>query len=484
MVKRKTVVSNMIWRFMEQCGSQGVSFVVALVLARILSPSDYGTVALITVIMSLLSVFINSGMGLALIQKKDADDLDFSTLFYFNMTMCTILYVGLYFCAPWIASFYHNEQLIALTRVIGLTFIVSGVKSIQHSFVAKNLMFKRFFWATLGGTVGAAIIGVYMALKGYGCWALVAQSLFNNVIDTLILWLSTSWRPKWMFSFERLKQLFSFGSKILVINLINRLYKNIRSLLIARFYSPADLAFFRKGSHYAHLIENNVGNAIDSVMLPVMSRYQNDIDSLRSIVRRSLRTTSFLIFPLMALYAACAEPLIRLVLTEKWLPAVYYTRIFCISYAIYPVNTANLNAIKALGKVNLLLKLDIIKKTVGIIGLAATLFISVRAIAGIIPFTTFLIQFINAFPNKKLLGYSYKMQLADLVPQTILSTMMFFCVFSITFLGLNDIATLCIQVPLGAIFYLVGAKVMKIESLGYVIDTVKSYLLSRKAQSK
>ena len=233
-MEKGKVISNFIWRFAERCGAQLVSFVVSIVLARLLEPSVYGTVALVTVFTTILQVFIDSGLGTALIQKKNADDLDYSSVFYFNFVVCIILYLGMFIAAPYIAKFYGNMSLIPVIRVISLTLIISGVKNIQQAYVSSNMLFKRFFFSTIGGTIVSAFIGIFMAYIGMGVWALVAQQLSNAMIDTMILWITVKWRPKAVFSWERLKSLLAYGWKLLVAVLLDTVYNNLRNLVIGK----------------------------------------------------------------------------------------------------------------------------------------------------------------------------------------------------------------------------------------------------------
>ena len=474
-MNRKSVISNMIWRFLERCGAQGVTFLVSVVLARLLDPSVYGTVALVTVFTAILQVFVDSGMGNALIQKKDADDLDFSSVFYFNLSMCLLLYICMFFAAPLIAAFYNMPDLTPVVRFLSLTLIISGVKNIQQAYVSRNLLFKKFFFATLGGTLGAAVIGIWMAWKGYGVWALVAQHLFNATLDTIILWVTVKWRPKRAFSLESLKGLFSYGWKLLVSALLDTGYNNLRSLIIGKLYTSADLAFFNRGKQFPNLIVTNINTSIDSVLLPTMSKEQDNRDRVRDMTRRAIKTSTFIMMPLMMGLAVCAVPLIRIVLTDKWLPAAFFLRVFCFTYAFYPIHTANLNAIKAMGRSDLFLKLEVIKKVVSIAALVSTMFISVEAMALALPGTSILGQIINSWPNRKLLDYSYRAQLLDMLPQIGLSAVMGAIIFLIQFLRLSDVATLLIQVPLGALIYIVGSKLLHIDSYEYVKGLIKSY---------
>lgn len=474
------VITNFFWRFLERCGAQGVTFIVSIVLARLLDPTVYGTVALVTIFTTIMQVFVDSGMGNALIQKKDADDLDFSSVFYFNMAMCSVLYLIMFFAAPFIASFYRMPELTAIVRVLSFVVVISGVKNVQQAYVSRHLMFKRFFFSTLGGTIGAAVIGIAMAYLGFGVWALVAQMLFNAAVDTTILWITVKWRPKKMFSFQRLKSLFSYGWKLLASSLIDTVYNDLRQLIIGKKYSSGDLAYYNQGKKFPQLIVTNINTSIDSVLLPTMSKAQDDMAAVRSMTRRAIKTSTFLMMPAMIGLAVCAEPLVQLILTEKWLPCVLFLRIFCITYAFYPIHTANLNAIKAMGRSDLFLKLEIIKKTVGIIAILITMWISVQAMAYSFLVTTILNQIINSWPNKKLLNYSYLEQVKDMMPQILLSLGMGAAIYAVSFLHLSASLTLLIQIPLGVLVYWSGSKIFHVESYTYIIEMVKNFKKRKK----
>ena len=483
MDNRQKVVSNLIWRFMERFGSQLVSLVVQIVLARILDPAVFGTVAKVTIITSILLVFVDSGMANSLIQKKNPDDLDFSSVFYFNVAFCLVLYTGLFFCAPAIARFYDDAQLTAIVRVLGLTVVVAGVKNVQQAYVSKTLQFKRFFFATLGGTLLSAIVGIVMVLNGFGVWALVAQQLTNVTANTAILWLTVGWRPKLMFSFERLKGLLSYGWKLLASGLLDTVYNKLREIMIAVFYTDTDLAYYNRGMTYPNLLVENINASIDSVLLPVLSAEQDHKEQVRSMTRRAIRISTYVMMPVMMGLAVCAEPLIRLLLTEKWLPCVPYLRIFCFSYAFYPLHTANLNAIKAMGRSDLFLKLEIIKKVFGVIVLLITLPYGVYVMALSLLFTSVMAQLINAWPNAKLLDYNYGHQLRDMLPAIGLSCLMGVLVFPITLLGWNDWVTLLVQVIAGVIIYVAGSVIFKLDSFSYILNIAKK-LLHRSGEEK
>lgn len=471
---KQKVFSNLIWRFAERIGAQLVGFIVSIVLARILSPSDYGTIALVTVFTTILQVFVDSGLGNALIQKKDADNVDFSTVFYTNIMFCIIIYLIVFFCAPLIAKFYNNEQLIAITRVLGITILISGVKNVQQAYVSRKLIFKKFFFATLAGTIGAGILGIILAKNGYGVWALVAQQLFNLTVDTIILWITVKWRPQKVFSFKRLKELFSYGWKLLVSAILDTTYNNIRQLLIGKLYSSSDLAFYNKGKQLPELVVNNINTSIDSVLLPTMSKEQEHKEKVKAMTRRAIKTSVFIMSPLMMGLAFTSNNVIKILLTDKWLPTLPYLCIFCITFMFYPIHTANLNAIKAMGRSDLFLKLEIIKKIMGIILLLITMNISVIAMAISLLISGLISQIINSWPNKKLLNYSYFDQLKDIIPNILLSVFMGVCVYFINFLQLSTIITLLIQIVFGAIIYIIGAKIIKIDSFEYIIDILKN----------
>lgn len=475
MVSKNKVISNFFWRFAERCGAQGVKLVVELVLARILLPEDYGLIALVTVFIQILNVFVDSGLGNALIQKKNADDLDFSSVFYFNIVWCLVLYGVLFVTAPILASFYGKTELTLVLRVLGLQVIISGVKNVQQAYVSRTLQFKRFFYATLTGTLGAAAVGIFMAYQGFGVWALVCQQLFNVLVDTVVLWLTVKWRPKKMFSFSRLRSLFSYGWKLLVSSLIDTVYNEIRQLVIGKMYSSSDLAFYNRGKQFPQLIVTNINTSIDSVLLPTMSKEQDNKERVKKMTRRSIQVSTYIMAPLMIGLACCADKVIALILTEKWLPSVFFLQIFCITYMFYPIHTANLNAIKAMGRSDLFLKLEIAKKVVGMVLLLSTMFISIEAMAYSLLISVLTSMIINSWPNRKLLSYSFIDQIKDIAPSIILALIMGAAVYFIGFLSLPTIVLLIIQVVCGAVIYLAGSAIFKLEPFEYLKSIVKKH---------
>ena len=468
------VIKNFLWRLAERVGAQGVKLLVELVLARILLPEQYGVISMVAVFITVFNVFVDSGLGNALIQKKDADDLDFSSVFWFNVVWCVVLYGILFLISP-LVSFYHREELTQILRVLGLQIVISGVKNVYQAYVSRTMQFRKFFFSTLGGTVGAAVIGITMAYRGYGVWALVAQQLFNVLTDTVILTITVKWHPKRIFSFERLKGLLSYGWKLLLSALLDTLYNEARSLIIGRKYTSEDLAFYNRGELFPQVIAANVNTSIDSVLLPTMSREQDERDKVRAMTRRAIMTSTYIMAPLMIGIACIGTPLVRLILTEKWLPCVPYLQIFCASMLFFPIHTANLNAIKALGRSDLFLKLEILKKVIGIALILITMHISVLAMALSTLVNSLICQLINTWPNRKLLNYSYGDQIRDILPNILLAAVMGGCVFVVGLIGLPDWATLLIQVVLGAALYAGLSAATKNESYRYLLDVLKNF---------
>lgn len=475
-MKTQSVLKNFFWRFAERSGAQLVTFVVSIVLARILIPEDYGQIALITVFTSIMQVFVDSGLGTALIQKKDATDLDFSSVFFFNLIVCLILYILMYLYAPLIAEFYKDSSLVPIIRILSLTIIISGVKGIQQAYVARFMLFKRFFFSTLGGTVFSAFLGIGMAYAGFGVWAIVFQQLSNTTIDTLILWLTVKWRPKKMFSWKRLKGLLSFGWKMLISSLLDTTYTNIRGLIIGKMYSPIDLAYYNQGEKFPSVIASNINTSIDSVLLPTMSSAQDNRARIKAMTSRSIKTSTYIMAPLMMGLAFCSEPIVHLILTDKWLPCLPFLRVFCVTYMFYPIHTANLNAIKAMGRSDLFLKLEILKKIVGMGLLIATMWFGVMAMTYSLLISCVLSQIINSWPNKKLLNYSYKEQLRDILPSITLSIFMGLIVSLVSIFHLPSLITLIMQIAVGIIIYIGASKVLRLDAYEYLISMIGSLL--------
>lgn len=331
------VITSLLWKLMERGGTQGVQFIIQIVLARLLVPNDYGIISLIAIFINLAAVFVQSGFSAALIQKKDANETDFSSVFYLSLLVATLLYIILFFTAPIIASFYGVYQLTSVLRVLEITLFFGVFISIQNAVISKRMQFKKLFFSSLGSILVSGAVGIVFAYNGFGVWALVAQQLTNQFMSIVILWFTVKWRPKLLFSIERLKGLFLYGWKLLVSSLLDALYMNLRSLIIGKIYNPAMLGFYNRGDQFPQIIVTNINGSIQSVMLPALSAEQDNTKRVKDMVRRSIVTSSFIVFPMMVGLAVVSEPLVKILLTDKWLPCVPFCRLLaclmpCILY--------------------------------------------------------------------------------------------------------------------------------------------------------
>lgn len=473
---QKKVFSGLFWKFGERIGAQAVSFLVSMILARLLLPSDYGVIALITIFIDIANVFVSSGFGSALVQKKDADEVDFSSVFYFSIGMSWVLYGIVFFLAPVVAGFYGKEILTPILRVMALKLPLAGVNSVQQAYVQKNMLFKRFFFSTLIGTVGSAVVGIAMAYMGFGPWALVAQYLFNSTVDTLVLWVTVKWRPILAFSFERMKTLFGFGWKMLCSELIHTSYGQIRSLIIGKVYTEKDLAFYNQGAKFPSILVTNINSSVSSVLFPAMTQKQDDKEKLKEMVRLSIRVSSYIMWPLMIGLLVVSEPVVTLIFTEKWLPCVPYMQIACVQFALEPVQTANVQAVKAMGKGRTFLIMEIVKKSFGIVMIVAVMYRGVMAIALTAMVVTFFAALVNSTPNRKFLGYTYQEQLADLIPSIVLAVIMGGFVYAASWLPVALVPRLGIQIVVGIVLYLLLSVVFRVSQFEYIVSTAKSFV--------
>ena len=414
---KSKVAKGSVWVLLEKMSGQAGHFVVGMILARLLTPNDYGTVALYAIFFAVANVLIDGGFGGALIQKKDADDLDFNSVFYLNLSMSVLAYAALFFGAPWIARFYKLPELTAIVRVAAISFFFNAVNAIQSAELTKKMLFHLSFRISLISTFTSAISGITLAFMGYGVWALVWSSLISGFVGVVARWLIIAWRPRLMFSFSRLKPLFSYGWKMAVSNLLNSFFKNLNGLIIGRFYSKADLAYVNKGRALPNLAMNEVDATLGRVSFPALVQIQGDKARLRDAMRRMMRCSTFLVFPLMVGVASCAKSVLRLLYGAQWLPAAPYMMLCCFSYALMPFHTINLRGILVLGRSDIFLKLEIIKKALMLVVVIVASRLGVFTWMAISAFALGpLSVIINSWPNRKLLDYSIKMQVMDVLP--------------------------------------------------------------------
>ena len=478
-LKKKTA-TGFAYKFAERVGAQGIGFCVQLLLARLLMPEDYGVVALVTVFIVLLDVFVIYGFGSALVANKNSDHLDFSTCFYFNFTLGLLLYAGVFFAAPWLASFYGNPLLCPLVRVMGLRIPLASVNTIQHAYVQKHMWFRKFFQATLIGTVISGAIAVAMAYAGFGVWALVEQYLGNALLDTVCLWFLVGWRPRREFSLARLKPIWDYGWKILVVGLIDNVYARLRSLIIGKKYSSADLAFYSRGYVFPSFCMRLIEPTVNTVLFPALSQCNDNQDEMRFITKRVLQSSTYVISPLMVGLAVVGEPLVRVLLTDKWLPCVVFLQIGCLANLFRCQQFINNCVIKASGRSGLLLKLDILKKAIGLVLILVSMQYGVVWIAMSLVAFYFVSMVINIAPNRTILNYGYMEQFWDVAKNIFPALLMGACIYPIARTGLPPWALLAIQIPAGAAVYLLLSLALRNESFFLLLNHARQRLARRK----
>lgn len=470
------------WKLLERFGVQGTSFVIQIVLARLLTPDDYGILSIMVIFTALANVFVQSGLNTALIQNKDVTDDDYSSVFWVSLSIAVAIYIGLFFAAPFIADFYSMPSIILPFRVLCIILIPGAFNSIQTAKVSREMNFKKIFTSNLISTILSGVIGIIIAMLGGGVWALVAQSFFHVFLCCIVMLINVRWFPKFVFNLKRVKILISFGWKLLASSLINTLYQDLSSLLIGKKYTKATLGLYSRGKQFPQFIINSINGAVQSVMLPAMSEKQDNKSNVKHIMRTSITLTAYIIFPIMAGLAATAPGIVKLLLTDKWLPCVPYMQLFCFNFAFYPVHSCNLQAINAMGRSGTYLKTEIIKKSYGValLLIAVFCFNSPIAIAATGLFTTWISWFVNSYPNKKLIGYSYKEQLLDLLPPIIMSLIMFALVLLMGNINIPLIILLIIQVLAGIIIYSGMIFVLKPQPYYILMD----FLTKRKSRTK
>lgn len=455
------MISGMSWKFAERIGAQGVSFIVSMVLARLLMPEDYGTVAIINVFMSIADVLLTSGLSSALIQNSKAESKDFSTIFYCNLFFSCVLYVLLFISAPFLAQFYHLPILKPAIRVFAVRLPISAFQTIQSAIISINMEFKKFFLATIVGTLTSAVVGIALAIKGFGVWALIAQYLVSTCINTVVLALSVRWHPKIEFDFQHAKPLIDYGWKIMLTDLIGTIFNNLSDFIIGIKYTSSQLAFYSKGKQLPMLVRSNIYTTLISVLFPAMSKVSSNADELKVLTQKSVKMLSYIIFPLMVGMISVANNMTIVLYTEKWLPIVPFIYIVCIEAMISVVGTVTLQAIKSYGRSDLMLKMEAIKKPIMLVALLIAMQFGIYAIALTLPLNTILELIINGSVLNRLIGYNLKSQLFDCIPALCYSLIMGIASYSIGYIKCNLIILLILQVLGGFFSYIVISVVFK-----------------------
>ena len=474
-LKQKTI-SGLFWQFCQKGVGQLVSFGISVILARLLMPEEFGVVALAGMFTVLLSIFIGCGMGTALIQKKDADDLDMNTLFWAQTAFSTIVYIIIFILAPFFAKIFDTPQLTSVIRVSSILMPIGTLGGIQNVVVTRNMDFKVYFYRTLIASISSGIIGIILAYNGWGVWALVAQQLSSSIISMITVFSQVRWLPRFVFSIDRFKLLFGTGIKYMTSSLIGTVFYQLRGYIIGLRYTAADLAFYNRGEGIPNIFIRNIDSTLNGVLFPVFAKLQDDRYAVKRAVRRSIRTSSYIIFPAVLGIAAIADHLVLALYTEKWAACIPFMQVFCISECFTILNTANMQVLSGIGEVNTLLKLEIYKKPVMVAILAITMFISPLAIAVGMCIYGIYTMFVNAFPNRKFIHYHITEQIKDVGENALLAIFMSVCVFLIGRLNINLYVLIGLQVIIGVLIYIGMSELLHIESWLYLKDNICSYL--------
>ena len=476
-------LSSFVWKMLERICAQGTSLIVSIILARLLVPQDFAVVSVVTIFFTFANVLISGGLNTALMQKKDADALDYSSILYATTFFSILIYAILFFVAPLIADLYNLGSLTLIIRIMALVLPVNAIKSVWCAYISSQLLFRKFFLATIVGTVISAFVGIVMALKGFGPWALVVQQMLNIIIDTLLLILTTKIKLLPKFSAKRFSSLFKFGSKILAASLIDVAYLQFSPLIIGVRFSTIDLAFYNKGQTFPSAISSSTTSSLSAVMFPVIAKFQNDKEKVLHLTRKFMQVASFIVFPLMIGLFAVSDNFIIALLTEKWLPASYYLKLFCVQCMFSIVAIGNCETIKAIGKSGTYLKMEIIKKTLYFVVLALFIFFSPSVeIFALSLVAIVLIQLcVNTIPNIKLINYRLTYQIYDIGVSFVLSAIMGVVVYLVGCLSpTHNLETLIKQIVVGIFTYVLFSCIFNKKTVSYVAMLLKTLIGGRR----
>ena len=454
-LKHKTV-SGLIWSFIENFANLGITFIAGIILARILSPREFGLIGMITIFIAVSESFINSGFSSALIRKKDCSDTDFSTVFYFNLITGILFFAVLYFTAPVIGSFFNEPELEPIVQVLGLILIIDSLTLIQRTILTKRINFKLQARISVISSTGSGIIAIAMAYTGFGVWSLVAQRLSRQILNSVFLWLWNRWRPLMVFSIASFKELFGFGSKLLISGLIDTIYRNVYYLVIGKYFSAQELGYYTRADQFKQLPSQNITGVIQKVTYPVLSSIQDDVPRLRNSYQKLIRTTMFITFILMLGMVAVAKPMVITLIGEKWEPSVIYLQMLCFVGMFYPLHALNLNMLQVQGRSDLYLRLEIIKKILAVPTIIIGILWGIKIMIAGMMVNTVIAYFFNSYWSGKMIGYSFKQQVKDILPVFSLALIMGTIVYSLGLLiPLNPLPLLITQTLIGAIFIII-----------------------------
>ncbi len=479
---RNKTISGVFWKAMESGGNQAVKFVISIVLARMLAPEYYTTLAILMIFITIADVFVKKGFATALIQRKDADNVDFSSVLWASFVIAALFYAALFFASPFIADFYQEPTISPAIRIVSVILFSGAFNSVQSAIIIRKLEFRKLCMATLSATLASGAVGIYMAYAGYGVWALVAQQMIGSFATVIMLWALDRWRPAFVLSMERVRSLFGFGWKLLASSLLDMGYKSLSQLVIGKRYIGDSLAFYNRGYQYPNMIADNLTSVSLSVLFPAYAAHQDDKQRVLGMVRKTNRPTALMIFPMMAGLAAVATLFIRVLLTDKWLPAAPYLQLMCIVFALYPIEATDLQAINAIGRSDIYLTSEIIKKVFGIAALAFTVFAfsTPIAIAWGVAATAVFSMIVTMIYMKRLFGYGWGAQIWDITPPVLLSGAMWAAVYAASLIPAGDLPKLIIEIVCGVAVYIGLAVLLRLESMTYLWQALKGYLNKRK----
>lgn len=463
-LKQKTI-KGLAWNTIQNFTNHGVEFLLMLFMARLLGPKEYGLIGLTTIFMAISATFVNCGFSNALIRKKDCTNDDYSTVFLFNLFVSIVCYLILYITAPYIGNFYNEPVLCPILRILGLVLITQAFSSVQNTLLSKNIDFKKKAKITVSKNIISGLIGLLFAFLGYGVWALVIQSLTASILFSIMLWSTTEWYPNMHFSRKSFKELFGYGSKLLISSLINTTYGQIYPIVIGKFFSATTLGNFSRARHWAQLGSRNLTGILQNVTFPVLAKVQDDDKRLENIYRRMIRTSCFIIFPLMVVLSAVAHPLTLIVIGEKWEFSASLLQIICFSMMWYPIHSLNLNLLMVKGRSDLFLKLEIIKKIMGICILCISVPLGIVAMCYFNIFTSIISLIINTYYTGKLINVGFLKQMRDIAPTLILSMVMWVAVLFAIQLFSNKYTQLPVGILVGAAIYITGSYLFKFPEL-------------------
>ena len=472
-LKNKTA-KGLIWSSVERFSVQGVQFLVMLVIARLLDPKDFGLVGMLAIFLAVAQSLIDSGFSQALIRKQDRTEVDNSTVFYFNIVVSAVLYLILYAIAPWVSDFYNEPQLCSLMRVLCLIVIVNSFAVVQRAIYTASINFKTQAKASFIAALASGLVGVWMAYNGYGVWTLVWQQLLNAGINALVLWVYSNWYPRWVYSWKSFSQLFSFGSKLLASGLLDTLYTNIYLLVIGKIFNAASLGYYTQADRFVKLPSSNTTGILQRVTYPVLCSIQDDDNRLREDYRKLLRLSAFIIFPLMCLLAGIAYPLVDLLLGEKWRFAA--TLIIPLSFTMmwYPIHAINLNLLQVIGRSDLFLRLEIIKKVIGIVVLVLSIPLGLlfMCYAGIV--TSIICLIINTYYTGKLIQVGFLMQMKDLMGILISSLVVFTVSFLVSYYVTSNLQCVILASIVGAALFALISYLFNRDEMKYLISFINN----------